>query len=308
MLVSFRSMVSLPYNRNRFKWPGHLSVGQQLGIYPCWLFLKFRMTQPLSNAHDTHNANSWDFWLHKFAAISPSIHCNAFPVVPCTLQAFFIANLQTSQFYHSTNLFIAWFLCSCVLQLVETAVCFTICMIQCVFSILIYSFNHICIKLPWIEDKHQQHFYSTEVKSIVGIKIKVVSSLVNFTLFIKIWEITETGSIPTTGWVLSNLITFLLKLSIEFTNQILTGGLVYLQKKSLQYVSGTYICYHLKACSPYHTYCHPLGNSIVQRWLCLNFHRCLCIILCININHITIFYDNWWLLYQYQLYYIICNI
>ena len=30
-----------------------------------------------------------------------------------------------------------------MLQLVETAICFTICMIQCVFSILIYSFNHI---------------------------------------------------------------------------------------------------------------------------------------------------------------------
>ena len=33
-----------------------------------------------------------------------------------------------------------------------TAVCFTICMIQCVFSILIYSFNHIFIELPWLED------------------------------------------------------------------------------------------------------------------------------------------------------------
>ena len=105
-----------------------------------------------------------------------------------------------------------------LLQLVETAVCFTICLIHCVFSILIYSFNHIFIKLPWIEDKHQQHCFSIEGKSIIGIgytlSIKVVSSLVNFTLFIKIWESIHTGSIPTTGWVLSNLITFLLKLSI----------------------------------------------------------------------------------------------
>ena len=29
------------------------------------------------------------------------------------------------------------------------------------------------------------------------------------------------------------------------TDQPLTGGVVYLQKKNLQYVSGTYICYHL---------------------------------------------------------------
>ena len=35
------------------------------------------------------------------------------------------------------------FLCDFVLQLVETAICFTIFKIQCVFSILIYSFNHI---------------------------------------------------------------------------------------------------------------------------------------------------------------------
>ena len=36
------------------------------------------------------------------------------------------------------------FLCGFVLQLVETAMCFTICMIQCVFSILIFSFNWYC--------------------------------------------------------------------------------------------------------------------------------------------------------------------
>ena len=55
----------------------------------------------------------------------------------------FIANSQTLQFYCSTTLFIMHFLCDFVLQLVETAICFTICMIQCVFSILLYSFNHI---------------------------------------------------------------------------------------------------------------------------------------------------------------------
>ena len=49
------------------------------------------------------------------------------------------------------------FLFDFVLQLIETAICFTICMIQFVFSILICSFNHNCIKLPWLEDKHQQH-------------------------------------------------------------------------------------------------------------------------------------------------------
>ena len=48
---------------------------------------------------------------------------------------------------------------------------------------------------------------------------------------------------------------------------------VYLQKKSLQSVSGPYICYHLKACSLYCTYYYPFGNIIVQRWLCLKFSQ-----------------------------------
>ena len=176
------------------------------------------MKLSLGKAHDTQNVNLWHFWHSKFTVISPLICCYAFPMVPCTLPAFFITNLQTLSFYCSTILFIAWFLYYFLLQVVETAVCFTICMIQCVFSILIYSFNHIFQTLPWIDDKHQEHCFSIEDKSIVGfgctLSIEVISSLVNFTLFIKIWESIKTGSIPTTGWVLSNLITFLLKLSI----------------------------------------------------------------------------------------------
>ena len=39
---------------------------------------------------------------------SPLICCNAFPMVPCTLPAVFVANLQTLWFYHSTTLFITW--------------------------------------------------------------------------------------------------------------------------------------------------------------------------------------------------------
>ena len=93
------------------------------------------------NVHETNNVNSWHFWCHEFAVISPSICCNAFPMVPCTLPAFFIMNLQTLQLYYPFNDMI--YLCNFVLQLVEAAICFTICMTQCVFSILIYSFNHM---------------------------------------------------------------------------------------------------------------------------------------------------------------------
>ena len=82
------------------------------------------------------------FLTSQISVILPFICCNAFLMVSCTLPAFFIMNSQISQFY-STTLFIMQFLCNFVLQLIETAVCFTICMIQCVFSILIYSFNHI---------------------------------------------------------------------------------------------------------------------------------------------------------------------
>ena len=150
--------------------------------------------------------------------ILPSICCNAFPMVSCTLPAFFVMNSQASWFHHSTTLLIVQFLHDFVLQLVETVACFTICMIQQWFSIFIYSFNCIFIKLSWIEDKWQQHCFSIEGKIIVcngyALSIKVISSLVNLTLFIKIWENIQTGSIPTTGWVLSNLITFLFKLSI----------------------------------------------------------------------------------------------
>ena len=67
-----------------------------------------------------------------------------------------------------------------------------------------------------------------------------------------------------------------------------TCGIVYLQKKNWQYVSGNYICYHLKAISPYCTYYHPLENNIVCRGYIQNSHRCLRIIFCINFNK---FYD-----------------
>ena len=85
-------------------------------------------------------------------AISPRYRRRFIAMVPCKLPVFFIVKLQTSWFYHSTTLLIRWFLHDFVLQLVETTVCFTIDMIQHMFSILIYSFNHIFIKLSWIED------------------------------------------------------------------------------------------------------------------------------------------------------------
>ena len=75
-------------------------------------------------------------------------------------QCFFVTNSHMSWFYHSTTRLLAQFLHDFVLQLVETAACFTICMIQHVFSILIYSFNRIFIKLSWIEDKQQQPMMS----------------------------------------------------------------------------------------------------------------------------------------------------
>ena len=107
----------------------------------------------LNKAYDTHNTNLLHFWCYKFAMILPSICCNAFSMVPCTLPAVFITNLQMLQFYHSTTLFITWFFVWFCVATGLTAVCFTICMIQHIFSILIYLFNHIFIKLPWIEDK-----------------------------------------------------------------------------------------------------------------------------------------------------------
>ena len=82
------------------------------------------------NAHDTPNANLLHFWHCDITAILPSICWNAFSMVPCTLPAFLITNVQTSQFYHSTPLLITWLFCNFVLQLIETAVCFTFCMIQ----------------------------------------------------------------------------------------------------------------------------------------------------------------------------------
>ena len=78
-------------------------------------------------------------------------------------------NLFTLQFFNSRPPFIAQFFVQFCVATGLTAVCFTICMIQHVFSILIYSFNHIFIKLPWIEDKQQQHCFCIEGKSIIGI-------------------------------------------------------------------------------------------------------------------------------------------
>ena len=186
-------------------------------------------------AYDIHNTNSWHFWCQEFAAMLfqwSHAHCQHF----------------SSQFYHSTTLFIAQFYVQFCVATGLAAVCFTICMIQCVFSILIYTFSHIFIKLPWIEDKQQQqHCFSIEGKSIVGIgytlSIEVISSLVNFTIFIKIWESIQTGSIPTTGWVLSNLITFLLKLSILiYKPNTNWWWCISAEEKNWQYVSGNYIC------------------------------------------------------------------
>ena len=166
-------------------------------IYPIVADMRARTQKCIPNAHDTHTTRIRGVFE---VAISPSIHCNVFPMVPCTLPVFFLANLQM-WFYHSTTLLIVQFLCNFVLQLVETAVCFIICMIQHVFCILIYSFNHIFIKLSWIEDKQQQHFFSIEGKIIACIgytlSIKVIRRLVNLTLFLKIWESIQTGSIPT---------------------------------------------------------------------------------------------------------------
>ena len=60
-------------------------------------------------------------------------------------------------------------------------------------------------------------------------------------------------------------------------------------------------CYHLKALSMFTLlpYYHPLGNSIVQKWLSLklsqmSLHKSLYKYLQICM----IFDDNWWLLYQ----------
>ena len=105
------------------------------------------------------------------AANSPRYHpwffCSAFPMFSCTLPAFFIMNLQMSWFYHSTTLLIAQYFVWFRVATGWNYCMFYLWMIQCVFSILIYSFNHIFIKLPWIEDKQQQHSFSIEGKSII---------------------------------------------------------------------------------------------------------------------------------------------
>ena len=118
---------------------------------------------------DTQNTNLQWFWHCKFAAISPLICCNAFSMVPCTLPAFSIANSQMLQFYRSTTLFILQFFVQFCVATGLTADVLPFCVILHVFSILIYAFNHIFIKLPWIEDKQQQHSFCIEGKSILGI-------------------------------------------------------------------------------------------------------------------------------------------
>ena len=102
------------------------------------------------NAHDTQ----WEFlmlWYH-----------------PQFIAMLFQWSHAHYKFYHYYP-FNCMIFCDFVLELVETAVCFTICMIQHVFSILSYSFSHIFIKLLWIEDKQQQHCFSIEGRIIIYI-------------------------------------------------------------------------------------------------------------------------------------------
>ena len=111
-------------------------------------FLCFNLIVKLKSESLTQPLSAWHTQ-RQFAAFLTSRICHditldslqCFPTVPCTLPAFSVVNSQTLQCYCSTTLLIVQFLCDFVLQLVETAVCFTIYMIQHVFSIFIYSFN-----------------------------------------------------------------------------------------------------------------------------------------------------------------------
>ena len=148
---------------------------------------KLNIFNSICNAHDTHDANSRRFWRRDIAVDSLLCFSNG-PMHTASIFCCKFTDVTILSLYYTFNHVI---LCDSMLQLVETAVCFTICMIQHEFSILIYSLNPIFIKLSWIEDKQQQHCFSTEGKIIICIgytlSIKVISSLVNLTLFIKIW-------------------------------------------------------------------------------------------------------------------------
>ena len=82
----------------------------------------------------------------------------------------------------------------------------------------------------------------------------------------------------------------------KFTNETLTSSIVYLQKKNLQYVSGSYIYYHLlsfKSIKHVHPTAHiitHLETVLYRDGYVLSSHRCLCVILCINIDK---FYYFW---------------
>ena len=128
------------------------------------LFTISVMPLVICKGYDTHKANLQHFWHCKFTVISPSICCNAFPMVPCTLPAFFIVNSQTLQFYCSTTLFIMQFFVQFCAATGLTAVCFTICMIQHVLASssihstlslcqkLLYHFNSDCGSVEWQND------------------------------------------------------------------------------------------------------------------------------------------------------------
>ena len=119
----------------------------------------------LAKGLDTHNANSRRFWRREFVAISHWIHSNVISMVPFTQAVFFrckfMAIFLLCNFFTLYPFYRAIFCVATGL----TAVCFTTCMIQHMLSILIF----ILINLPWIEGKQQQHCFSIEGKSIVGI-------------------------------------------------------------------------------------------------------------------------------------------
>ena len=121
-----------------------------------------------SKGLDTQNANLWWFWHREFVAILYWIRSNVISMVPFTQAVFFCcefaANFLLHDFFALDPFYHAIFVWFCVATGL-TAVCFTTCMIQHMLSILIY----ILINLPWIEGKQQQHCFSIEGKSIIGI-------------------------------------------------------------------------------------------------------------------------------------------
>ena len=74
------------------------------------------------------------------------------------------------------------FLCDFVLQQVETTVHFTICMIQCVFSILIYSFNRYC------ELAHVTKIKIIEIVIVVLLNGKMIMHKIEFKIRVIIYR------------------------------------------------------------------------------------------------------------------------